>query len=108
MFLTFSFLFFPEKPAARAAATQASLPMTREDKVLKSLSKKEPKPNSRRSSFSPTSRSSSLSSRSDEQTAAADSSLGCEGDAGRSGHNGLVAGRPGDSNKTLSCRVNER
>lgn len=34
------FFFFPEKPAARAAATPASLPMTRGDKVLKSLSKK--------------------------------------------------------------------
>lgn len=27
---------------------------------------------------------------------------------GRFPYNGLVAGHPGDSNKTLSCRVNER
>lgn len=37
------FFFFAEKPAARAAATPASLPMTRGDKVLKSLSKKQNK-----------------------------------------------------------------
>lgn len=34
--------------------------------------------------------------------------LGPERERGRFGYNVLVAGRPGDSNKTLSCRVNER
>lgn len=47
----------------------------------------------------------------DEHSGSGTTELGCEGSGdakARLRYNGLVAGHPGDSNKTLSCRVNER
>lgn len=93
----FFFSLFPEKPAVPAAVILACSPMMRGDKVSKPQ-RTQPK----YEAFLPNCI---------QVVRFGQCSVGLRGNAGgrrRFLYNGLVAGHPGDSNKTLSCRVNER
>lgn len=95
--VSFFLSLFPGKPAVLAVVTLACSPMMRGDKVLK-LQLTQPK----YEAFLPNCR---------QVVRFGQYSVGLWGNAGgrrRFQYNGLVAGHPGDSNKTLSCRVNER